>query len=172
MNHSFTFLSPSGDGQLRLGRLLRQQLKNSILLSHFLGCPGDIQSSNIIMSSLWVGLSLEVGKHSPLHIYRCCQLFRKICLGQWKWHEYMSSLKTLCGKLELTPHTWVRGAELKKVPEVITLCPWASSVRQTLCRLFPLSLWHHYLLDSMVCTCRIQQHLYIFIIYKSATRYA
>ena len=52
MDYSFTFLSLRGDGQIKLRRPLRLQLMNSVLLSHFLGCPENIQSGNIYISSL------------------------------------------------------------------------------------------------------------------------
>ena len=42
------------------------QLKTLILLSHFLRCPGYVQSGNIFMSSLWVIQGQEVGIYTGI----------------------------------------------------------------------------------------------------------
>ena len=55
-DYSFTFPSLSGDGQIRLRRLPKLQLENSILhfFSFYQGCSGEIQSDYIFISNLWV----------------------------------------------------------------------------------------------------------------------
>ena len=54
--------SQNGNGPIRLSCDLK---KNSILLSHFLGCPRGITCSNIFMSNLWIAQGLKVWNIQP-----------------------------------------------------------------------------------------------------------
>ena len=109
------------------------------------------------------GLRLEVEQDLPLYIYRCSQLVKRDLHRTVKVTRQVP--KPSSSKLECTQR---EGEELKKGPKVTYILPFMNKpTPSTLSFLFPLSLWHHYLLSSMLY-CML---VCIWVQYYSTCRY-
>ena len=60
-----------------LNEIVQRLKRASILSSHLLEFPGDLQSDNIFMSSLWVAENPEVGNVMYIYIYIYIYIYKK-----------------------------------------------------------------------------------------------
>ena len=129
MDYSSTSPSLSGDGQIKLS----SYLKDFNFINTFLGFPGDIQSGNILMSSLWVVRGPEVANIQPCiytSIVRVSKSWSEESPGVGDalrvcWCPYNKGDLLVSRQVEFVPNTW-GGDRAKGRSEVTQTLPSGS----------------------------------------------